>query len=123
MKFHITQHCQTRYSERCLNGLNTVNILKAVLTDIYSAKNITSEISNKNPRFILFLYEKYKKSGTLVFKKDKLYFIGIKRKGVEIIDILTCYYGDDKFKMFENTTMSRDEIFFKIKSIKYKLKH
>lgn len=117
MKFYITKHCQNRYLERCLNGLNTSNeLLKTILEDCYKANNITSEISNTNPRFILYLYEKYQRSGTLIFKKENLYFIGTKRKGFEIIDILTCYYGDSKFNMFKNSSLSRDEIFFQDKT-------
>ena len=39
MKFNITKHCKNRYIERVLN----------------TGKNITSQLSEKLPRFILYI--------------------------------------------------------------------
>jgi hypothetical protein len=109
---------------RVRNNLNTSNhLLKEILNSIYSAKDVTSKISNEIPRFTLYVLETYKISGIHILQDGKIYYICYKRNGTnDLYDVVTCYFGEEKFNMFKNSELSREEIFIKIKQIKYKLK-
>lgn len=123
-KFFITQHAQQRYVERVHNGLNvSPNLIREMLDILKTSTDITSNLIDKNPRFLLYLLEKYGKTNFIFLRKDKMLFILNKRKGtMNLFDVLTCYFGDEKLKMFENSSMKREEIFMKIKLLKKKLK-
>lgn len=120
MKFFITSHLKTRYIERVLNNNDeSIDVLKKILNDCYSAKNISSQVSNDNPRWLLYLMEKYKKRGIQILKKDELYFIAYKREGtIDLFDVVTCYYGDETYNTFKQSKMKRADIFLKIKMLK-----
>ena len=125
MKFWLTQHSKERYVERILNGLNNVDNLNiTILKQISAGANITSKVYDECPRYILYLYEKYKELGITIMKSGNVLFICRKRKGTfDLYDVLTCYFDDGKYlRQFKNTALSRDEIFLKIKVVKSKLK-
>lgn len=125
MKFWLTQHSKERYVERILNGLNNVNNINiTILREMGAGVDITNKIYDDCPRYILFLYEKYKELGLTIIKSNNVLFICRKRKGTyDLYDVLTCYFDDGKFlRQFKNTALSREEIFLKIKVIKSKLK-
>ncbi len=125
MKFWLTQHAKERYKERVLNGVNSVDNLNVHILKIISAGvNITNKIYDDCPRYILFLYEKYKELGISIIKSDNILFIVKKRKGTyDLYDVITCYHNtENHLKQFKNTALSREDIFFKISEIKRKLK-
>ena len=124
-KYILTHHVKDRYLERVKNGLNVSNnLLFEILDEIKLAKDVTNEVFDKIPRFILYLYEKYKTANMKILKKDNVYYICKKRIGTEnLFDIVTCYYGEDKFKMFSNSILTRQQIFEKISKIKKQLKN
>lgn len=85
MKFWLTQHCKERYIERILNGLNTIDNLNiSILKKIEAGKDITNKIYDECPRYILFLYEKYKELGITIIKSENILFI-TKKERVRII--------------------------------------
>jgi hypothetical protein len=125
MKFWLTQHSKERYAQRILNGLNTLdNLNMAILKKISSGKDITNQVFDQCPRYILYLYEKYKELGITIMRSDNILFICKKRKGTyDLYDVLTCYYEDGNYlRQYKNTALSREEIFMKIKEIKRNLK-
>lgn len=125
MKFWLTQHAKERYVERILNGLNNhENLNITILKQLSSGKDITNKIYDECPRYILFLYEKYKELGLTIIQNDNILFITKKRKGTHnLYDVLTCYFDNGShLKQFKNTALTREEIFLKIKEIKRKLK-
>lgn len=125
MKFWLTQHSKERYVERILNGLNNLdNLNVTILKQMSAGIDITNKVYDECPRYILFLYEKYKELGLTIIKSDNVLFICKKRKGTyDLYDVLTCYFDDGKFlRQFKNSALSREEIFLKIKMIKSKLK-
>ena len=119
MKFFITQHCKERYLERVFGGLNTSNhLLKTILNDLYIGKNITSEISEKHIRFLLYVKEKYGNKGYNFIKNNNTIFITTKRKGtIDLYDVLTCYDMHNCFTQFDNSIMNKSEIYLKLKTI------
>lgn len=124
MKFWITQHSKDRFRERILNGQNTVDNLNVHMINILrTGTNITSQVYDECPRYILYLYEKYKELGIAIIRAQNILFITKKRKGTyNLYDVLTCYYNTDNYlRQFKNTALTRDQIFMKIKEIKRKL--
>jgi hypothetical protein len=124
MKFWLTQHAKERYLERILNGTNvTDNLNMRMLKDLYSGSDITNKVYDECPRYILFLYEKYKELGLTIIKSGSILFITKKRKGTyNLYDVMTCYFEDGKYlRQFKNTVLTREQIFLKIKEIKSKL--
>lgn len=125
MKFWITQHCKVRYKERILNGMNTSDNLNiTILKQIGAGKNITNKIYDECPRYILFLYEKYKELGLTIMLSNHVLFLAKKRRGTnDLYDVITCYhYSPEYLRQFKNTVLSREEVFFRIKEIKRKCK-
>lgn len=125
MKFWLTNHSRERYVERILNGLNTIeNINLHIVKHISSGKDITNKVYDECPRYILFLYEKYKELGITIMLSDNVLYICKKRKGTyNLYDVLTCYWYDDNYlKQYKNTALTREQIFLKIKEVKSKLK-
>lgn len=121
MKFWLTQHSKERYIERVLNGQNSVNNINFHILDVLkTGRDITSQIYDECPRYILFLYEKYKALGITIIKSQNILFITKKRKGTyHLYDVLTCYYDtENHLRQFKNTVLTRDQIFLKIKQIK-----
>ena len=121
MKFWLTQHSKERYVERILNGLNMVdNLNVTILKQISKGKDITNKIYDECPRYILFLYEKYKELGLTIMRSDNILFITKKRKGTyDLYDVITCYYEDGNYlRGFKSSVLSRVEIFLRIKEIK-----
>lgn len=123
-KYMLTQHVKDRYLERVKNGLNTSNnLLFEILDEIKLAKDVTQNIFDTIPRYILYLYENYKSANMKILKKDNVYYICKKRQNTEsLYDVLTCYYGEEKFKMFQSSVLSRQQIFEKISKKKKELK-
>lgn len=119
MKFYITSHCRNRYRERVLGNSNNQNdLLKVILKDLFSAKNITSKISTEVPRFTLFIKEKH--GNCNVLENNKTIFICKKRKETfDLYDVVTCYINKDNFKMFKGSVLSNEEIHLKLKMLKY----
>lgn len=125
MQVFITQHCKSRYLERIKNHQNTSdNLLIEILNSINTAKDITNQIYDKIPRFILFLYEKYKTANMKIMKNDHILYVMQKRVGTDhLFDVVTCYYDNGNYlEQYKNTVLSREEIFMKIKLIKKQLK-
>ncbi len=125
MKFWLTQHAKERYVERVLNGLNNLeNLNVTILKHISGGADMTSKIYDECPRYILYLYEKYKELGITIIRNGNVIFITRKRKGAyHLYDVLTCFVDDGHYlKQFKNTALSRDQIFLKIKMIKSTLK-
>lgn len=121
MKFNITKHCRERYIERVLNNTGVCdNLLITILTDLKSGKNITSKLSEKLPRFILYLKQQYgSDKGYTIIQKDYTFFILTKRKNtVELYDVITCYIEFDTFKKFSNTVLTNSEIYLKLKLLR-----
>jgi hypothetical protein len=124
MKFWLTQHSKERYKERILNGLNPFeNLNVTILKQISAGADITNKIYDDCPRYVLFLYEKYKELGIKIVRFENILFITKKRKGTDnLFDVLTCYLEDGNYlKQFKNTTLSRQDIYLKIKILKGKL--
>ena len=119
MKFYITQHCKDRYLERIFGGLNTSNhLLKTILDDLYNGKNITSKISENHIRFLLYTKEKYGNKGYNFIQFNNILFITTKRKGtMDLYDVLTCYDIHNCFTQFDNSIMTKSEIYHKLKMI------
>lgn len=106
--------------------MNTVdNLNVTILKHISAGVDITNKIYDECPRYILFLYEKYKELGINIIRSGHVLFITKKRKGTyDLYDVITCYhFCNDHLKQFKNTVLSREEIFLKIREIKRKLKH
>lgn len=122
-RFYITKHCQQRYLERVYNNLNTSpNLLNEIFKKLEESKDITSNISNDNPFFLYYLYEKYKRKHLHIYKNLNLYFI-VYYDNIEIkYNVVTCYYGEKILDTYKNTAISRKEIFYKISLIKKQLK-
>jgi hypothetical protein len=124
MKFYISQHCQDRWIERVNGGLNKdSHTLMTIVKTINTSKDITSKIFDDVPRYILYLYEKYKSCGITIMSKDNIIFIAKKRKGTEkLYDVLTCYMDNNHLDQFKNTSLKRSEIFIRITEVKKKYK-
>lgn len=123
MKYYITKHCKDRYLQRVLNGNNVKeNLLSSILDDLKSGKLITSEISNKYPRFVLYLKETYgSDKGYNFIQKDNTIFVLCKRKGTEeLYDVVTCYIESGVFESFNNTVLTDKEIYNRLALTKYK---
>jgi len=117
MKFNITHHCKDRYLKRVLNNSGKCeNLYKQILSDLNTGINITSKLSEKLPRFILYIKERYgSDKGYNIIQKDHTFFILTKRKGTEnLYDVLTCYIEFDTFKKFLNTCLTNEEIHLKL---------
>lgn len=125
MKFNITHHASERYIERVRCGIHSTdtNLYTEILKDLSAGKDITNKVYDEAPRYILYLYEKYKQLGlTIIHSKSTLY-ICKKRQGTQnLYDVLTCYSDHRYLEQFKNTVMSREEIFLKIKILKKQLK-
>jgi len=125
MNFFITHHAGERYVERIRGGLNSTeqNLFSEMLTKLRAGKDITSKIFDDAPRYILFLYEKYKQLGLTIIQSNDTLFICRKRPGTQnLFDVITCYNDHRHLEQFKNTAMKREEIFLRIKEIKRKLK-
>ncbi len=124
MKFYISQHCQERWVERVNGGLNKdPHTLMSILQTINASKDITPKIFEDVPRYILYLYEKYKSCGITIMSKDNIIFIAKKRKGAEkLYDVLTCYMDNNHLDQFKNTALKRSDIFIRIIEAKKKYK-
>jgi len=118
-KLWITKHCKERYEERINNGLS-IDIL-LVLQNVYNAKDITNKVLEEAPRYILYLYEKYGEFGQKILKNNDTIFI-LKRKHDEkdTWNVITCYKDNNYLSQYKNTTMSRKEIYIRIKMEKIK---
>lgn len=125
MKFWLTDHVKKRYIERVVNGVNNFeNLNVSILKHISTGKDITNKVYDECPRYILFLYEKYKQLGITIMLANDVLFITKKRKGTyDLYDVLTCYpYTGDYLRTFKTSVLPREIIFMKIKEIKRKLK-
>lgn len=122
MKYNITKHCSNRYVERVLGGINiTNNLYTQILKDLSGGINVTSKISEKHPRYILYIKERYgSDKGYNFIKSGNIIFILTKRKNTnELYDVLTCYIETGvTYKVFDNTVLSKDEIYYKLSNIK-----
>lgn len=120
MRAFITQHCRNRYMERVGK---TPNSLQDIAKIVESGTDVTNKIFDAAPRFILHLYTKYKTANIKIIFKDGVHYITTKRKGADnLYDVMTCYQGDDRFKMYANSVIPRKEIYFQIGELKRKLK-
>lgn len=125
MKFWITKHCKERYVERVCNGLNKFENLNIhILKELGFGKDITNKIYDEVPRYILFLYEKYKELGQKIYTVGDTIYVLKKRAGTnDLYEVLTCYNNHNHLEQYKKSTLSREEIFMKIKEIKKKLKN
>ena len=121
MTYNITNHCKDRYVERVLGNSNSSkNIFVEMIKDLSTAKNITSTLSEKYPRFILYVKERYGKDiGFNFLQKDKTIFVLTKRKGtVKLYDVLTCYIESGTIAKFANTKLTHEQIYTKLSLLK-----
>ena len=120
-KFYVTKHCKQRYIERTLGGLNSSeNILFTILSDLKSAKNITSQLSTENPRFILYIKERYGNIGFNFLKSNHTIFVLTKRKQTnDLYDVITCYIENSDLEMFKNSILTNEQIYLKLSTLKY----
>ncbi len=118
MKIWITNHCKERYVERVNEGRCTdvVDILKA----ISSGKDITNKVLDDAPRYILYLYEKYNEFKLTIIKNNNVIFI--LRKKDDVYHAITCFKDENYLSMYKNTSMSRADIYLKIRLLKSKIK-
>lgn len=126
MKFFITHHAGERYVERIRGGINSTdtNLFSEMLKQLHEGKDITNKIYDEVPRYILYLYEKYQQLGLTIIQFQNTVYICKKRSGTQnLYDVLTCYNDYRHLEQFRNTTLSREEIFLKIKLIKKKFKY
>ena len=126
MKFYITRHCSKRYLERVLNGLAiTDNLLVTIFNDLNSSTNITSKVSEQYPRFVLYLKEKYgSDKGYNILKKNDTIFIATKNKDTkDTYNVLTCYIDSNMFETFNNTKLSKQDIYVRLAMAKTKFKN
>lgn len=109
--FEISQHCKQRYAERIdWNGADRLSEMLA------NAKDITDEIFDKYPSYMLFLKQKYKKSNKL-FKVNNVLFICRMGRPNRIIAV-TCYpITEFTFKKYESSK-SKKEIYFELAKLK-----
>ena len=118
MSYFITKHCKDRFLER----IGPFSDVKEILNIIYDGKDITNTIFDKYPRYILYLYERYKECGIKIVQNGDVTFMCKKRPGtISMFDVMTCYKAAD-FDKFGNTALPRQEIYLRIKMIKYRLK-
>lgn len=123
MKIQITNHAKQRYRERMLNGSHETNILPLMLKQIREGKDITDKLYDKIPRFILYLYEKYNELGQRIIQNnDEIFILKQPDKSIDVTYVLTCIKNDKYLSNFENTSLSREEIFLKISQIKNSLR-
>jgi len=122
MKFNITKHCSDRYVQRVLAGSNVINNLYVqILKDLSSGTNITSKISEKHPRYLLYVKERYgSDKGYTFIKKGDLIFLLTKRKNTnDLYDVLTCYIETiDTYKRFDDSVLTKEEIYYKLSTLK-----
>ncbi len=121
MSLWITSHCKKRYVERINDGkpVDVIEILKAVS----SGKDITDKIYTEAPRYILYLYEEYGGLGLKIVSNGDIIFILKKKEGTEkMFSVITCFKNINYLKQFKETSMSREDIFIKIKIAKSNLK-
>lgn len=82
-----------------------------------------TKLFDETPRYILYLYEKYRQLGLTIIHSNTTLYICKKRVGTQnLYDILTCYNDHRYLEQFKNTKLTREEIFLKIKLIKKQLK-
>lgn len=121
MNYNITKHCANRYTERVLGNLNnSKNLYTEILRCLSSGQNITSKLSETTPRFILYVKQRYgSDKGYNFIKKDKIIFVLTKRKGTEkLYDVITCYIENRHLEKFQNTALSKEEIYTKLSNLK-----
>lgn len=125
MRFHISQHCQERWIERVNAGLNKDDhTLMKILHTLNDSKDITAKVFDDAPRYILYLYEKYKSCNVTIMSGNGVIFVAKKRKGAEnMYDVLTCYVEHKHLDQFRNTSLKRSEIFIRISEAKKKYKN
>lgn len=122
-KYYITLHCQKRYLERVYNNLNTSpNLLNEIFVKVKTSIDLTSKISNENPYFLYYLYEKYKRKHLHIYKNGEVYFIIYYEKENQKYNVVTCYFGEKIMDTYKNKDISRKEIFYKISLLKNSIK-
>lgn len=124
MRYYISKHCQNRYLERVLsNVVSSSNpLIHQIFGDLNTAQNITSQIADNYPRFVLYVKERYGKDiGFNFLKKGHTLFVLTKRKGtVDLYDVITCYIESHMLTKFAKTALSKDEIYTRLSNLKHK---
>jgi hypothetical protein len=123
MTYNITQHCKERYIERVLGGLNnSPNIFIEMIRKLNAAKNITSQLSEEVPRFILYIKERYGADrGYTFLKNDNFIYVLIKRKGTKkVYDVITCYDRTEDLEKYKKTVLTNEQLYLKLKQLKTK---
>lgn len=119
-KFNISKHARQRYIERILCGSNSKdNLLIEILNQLRNSQDITNKIFDETPRYILFLYEKYNCCKLTILQHKDILFICRKQEGTDnMLNIVTCYNSHNHLSQFKNSSLSREDVFLKIKIIK-----
>jgi hypothetical protein len=121
MNLNITNHCKDRYIERVNNG-QQVDIM-VIIKSIISGRDITNKVLEEAPRYLLYLYEKYREFGLTIIKSGDIIYTLKKKDGTyNTYLVITCYKDVNYLSQFKNTSMSRDEIYIRIKQIKNEIK-
>lgn len=122
MRYDITRHCKDRYIERVLGNLNNSdNLFVEMLKNLSTATNITSKLSETCPRFVLYVKERYGSIGFNFLKKDHVIYVLTKHKGTkDLYDVITCYVESDALKKFENSALTNEQIYTRLRLVKTK---
>lgn len=118
MTYTITQHCRERYIERILNFAKCENLLRQMLEELRNSKNITGDIANKVPRFILYVKERYGRNINILENGETIYILTKVKDTANIYAVLTCYNKRNYLNMFENSQMTKEEIYHRLKLLK-----
>lgn len=120
MRFNITNHCKNRYIERVLNFAKSENLYKQMLDDLKTSKNITGEISNSVPRFILYIKERYKQNINILEKGDTIFILTKIKDTQDTYSVVTCYNKTNFLSQFKTAHMTNEEVYHKLKLLKKK---
>lgn len=120
MKYQINPHCRDRYIERVRSSASSKNLYREILENLWDAKNITSQISNDCPRFILYVKERYGNNINILEKGEVIYILEKQKLTVDTYNVLTCYIKHRFLEQFKHSALSREEIFHRLKMLKNK---
>lgn len=118
MRYNITTHCKERYIERILNHATEGNLFVQILNDLKTSKNVTGEIANKVPRFILYVKERYGTNINILENGEKVFILTKIKDTQESYSVLTCYNKNNYLDQFKKSHMSNEEVYHKLKMLK-----
>lgn len=119
MRIWVSTHCRDRYYERVSNIPPDGGFTMKIINNITNGKDITEKIFDEAPRYILYLHEKYGEVGQRIIEHDQvIYLLKRQKETKDTFTAITCFKNEDFLSQFKNTSMSRSEIYIKIKLAK-----